>query len=135
MDDLGSEIVSDVRQLVALNKNKFRLVFDNFDFKILANIVLKNHRNSDMHWMTQFGTFDRVSSCGLDNTMPLVSNINNFENKEYLLSDSELRKLKTDFTVLVARVLIEFFTCLQYLQKHVCQHIPHRYIYVIRVQT
>ena len=64
---------------------ELRVTFDNFDFKILANVILKNHRNSDFHWITHYLTFDRISSAGLDDTKPLVNDINTFSNSNYLL--------------------------------------------------
>ena len=126
MDDAGSDCESSIRHLILQEKKSLRIVFDNFDFNILANIMLKNHQNSDIHWMAQYCTFDRFSSANLDDTVPLIIDIESFENKEYLLSQQELNKLKCDFTVLVSRVLVEFFPCLSYLQKNVCTHIPHR---------
>ena len=48
MDDIGGNLVPDIKKLVQ-TEGKLRLVFDDFDFKILANIILQNHRNSDMH--------------------------------------------------------------------------------------
>ena len=73
---------------------------------------LPSRKNADMHWIAQFATFNRIPSDHLDDTKPLVASIDDFENKEYLLSIEELEKLKSDFTVLVARVLVEFFRCL-----------------------
>ena len=99
MDDVGSNNVKDLQKLVESEGNQLRIVFDNFDFRVLANIVLPNHRNSDMHWIAQFATFDRIPSNHLDDSKPLVSNINDFENKEYLLTKEELEKMKSDFTV------------------------------------
>jgi hypothetical protein len=89
MDDVGGDLKTEVKQLVKTN-GKPRMVFDNFDFKILANIILPNHRNSDMHWIAQFMTFDRFPSDHLDNTKPLVTDIKLFSNKEYLLTETEL---------------------------------------------
>ena len=126
MDDVGSNNVKDLQKLVESEGNQLRIVFDNFDFRVLANIVLPNHRNSDMHWIAQFATFDRIPSNHLDDSKPLVPNINDFENKEYLLTKEELEKMKSDFTVLIARVLVEYLPCLLYLKDDVCQHIPHR---------
>ena len=75
-------------------------------------------------WIATFATFDRIPSNHLDDSKPLASNINEFENKEYLLTKDELTK--SDFTVLVARVLVEYFPCLLLLKDDVCRHIPHR---------
>lgn len=97
-----------------------RIVSDNIDFKILVNITLRSHQNSDIHWVAQYCTFDRVSSSHLDDTEPQVENIDNLENKGYLLSKEELQKLKSDFIVVVPRILVDSFLCSQYLQQNVC---------------
>ena len=127
MDSVGGDIKSEVKQVLQTNSS-LRIVFDNLDFTVLANIILKNHRNSDMHWIGHYVTFDWVPSSHLDNTHPLVVKINEFDNTEYryLLSENELRKLKSDFTILVARVLVQFFACLNNLKSAVTIHIPHR---------
>ena len=71
IDDLGKDLVTSVCRELESGR-KLRFVFDNFDFRILANIILKNHKNSDMHWIGQFVTFDRISSEHLDDEKPLV---------------------------------------------------------------
>ena len=55
------------------------------DFKILANVILQNHRNSDMHWIAHFLTFDRVSSENLDDSKPQKANVEDFELVEYFV--------------------------------------------------
>ena len=70
--------------------------------------------------------FDRIPSNHLDDTRPIKANMEDLENKEYLLSKAELDKMKSDFTILVTRVLVQFFPCLSYLKDDVCKHIPHR---------
>ena len=82
MDDIGGNLRQEIRSLLN-TEGRPRIVFDNFDFKILANIILPNHRNSDMHWIAHFVTFDRIPSDHLDDSKPLVSDIKTFENKEY----------------------------------------------------
>lgn len=106
---------------------ELRVTFDNFDFKILANVILKNHRNSDFHWITHYLTFDRISSAGLDDTKPLVNDINTFSNSSYLLHKDELQHFRKEFIVLVSRVLVEFFPCLSSLQSLIPEHIKHRF--------
>ena len=126
MDDVGRDSESNIKQLIFHEKKDMRIVSDNIDFKVLVNITLKNHQNSDIHWMPQYCTFDRIPSFHLDDTKPLVEHIDTFENKEYLLSKEELQKLKSDFTVLISRILVDFIPCLQNLQQNVCSHIEHR---------
>lgn len=125
MDDVGSDLKSEVKKLVK-SEGKPRIVFDNFDFKILANIILPNHRISDMHCIAQFLTFDRFPSDHLDDTKPLVADVKSFDNKEYLLTEKELQTVKSNFCTLVMRVLIEFFPCIQHLKSVVDDHIPHK---------
>ena len=124
MDSVGENIKSELQQVLQTNSS-LRIVFDNLDLKfpVLANIILKNHRNSDIHWI---GRYVRVPSSHLDNTNPLMTNTNEFNNTDYLLSEDELKKLKSDFTILVARVLVQFFPCLNHLTSAVIIHIPHR---------
>ena len=125
MDSVGGNIKSEVQQVLQTNSS-LRIVFDNLDFTVLANIILKNHRNSDIHWIGHYVTFDMIPSSHLDNTHPLMTNTNEFNNTNYLLSEDELKKLKSDFTILVARVLVQFFPCLTHLTSAVIIHIPHR---------
>lgn len=125
MDDMGSDLLDRVRKNIAVGLEP-RIVFDNLDFKILVNIILTNHRNSDHHWIAHFVTFDRVSSQNLDDSKPQVANIKDFENIEYLLNKEELEKLRSDFIVLVARVLKEFFKFMEALGDVIPKHISHR---------
>lgn len=125
MDSLGSDLTSVVKANINSGL-EMRVVFDNFDFRILANILLRNHRNSDMHWIAQYVTFDRVCSRHLDDSKTIVSDIEDFANVNYLLSKEELQKQRADFIVLVARVLLQFFPALQPLKDAVTEHISHR---------
>ena len=92
MDDLGAELIGSVRKHVIAGLEP-RIIFDNVDFKVLVNIILQNHRNSDMHWIAHFLTFDRVPSEHLDDSKPQVECIKDFKNTEYLLNKDDLQKL------------------------------------------
>ncbi len=128
MDDMGDDLIQSVRKNVAAGLEP-RIVFDNLDFKVLANVILQNHRNSDMHWIAHFLTFDRVNSKDLDDSKPQVTDVKDFELIEYLLNKDELQKLRSDFIVLVARVLKEFFSFMEGLDESVIpKHISHRYL-------
>ena len=77
MDDIGGNLRQEIRSLLN-TEGRPRIVFDNLDFKILANIILPNHRNSDMHWIAHFVTFDRILSDHLNDSKLLVSDIKTF---------------------------------------------------------
>ena len=112
MDDLGSNLSSIIKAKVDSGQ-ELRVVLDNFDFRILTNIILCNHRNSDMLWIAQHVTFDRVPSSYLDDSKPIVPNIKDFDNVNYLMSKTELDQQRDNYIIPVANVLIEFFPALE----------------------
>lgn len=128
LDDLGEGLVDHVREKVQ-EGHELRITFDNFDFRILTNIIVKGYQNSDMHWITQFITFERVSSAHLNDTRPLIHNINEFDNTQYLLSKRELEDQRWNYIVLVSRVLVECFPCLKSIKHVVPEHIRHYVLY------
>ena len=89
--------------------------------------MFSGHKNADMDWITQYITFDHVPSKSLSNSKPIVSDINEFENKNYLLSQEELEKLRHEYIILVARILVTYFPCLQPIKNVVEKHITHKY--------
>ncbi|XP_078370414.1 uncharacterized protein LOC144654203 [Oculina patagonica] len=111
MDQIGSGLVSKVQKLVQEGL-EFYINFDNLDFKILANQVLTNHRNTDVHWINQYITFDQVPSTHLDDQKPLVD-LKELPLTEYLLSQGEEKKFRSNITVLAARVLTKMVPSFQ----------------------
>ena len=124
MDSLGSNLTTAIKAKVESGQD-MRVVFDNFDFRVLANIILRNHRNSDMHWIAQYVKFDSVPSQHLDDSKPNVSSIKDLDNSNNLMSKAELEQQRNDF-ILVARVLLEFVPALEPLRDVVPFHILHR---------
>ena len=53
MDDPGSNLSSVIEAKVE-SSLEMRVVFDNFDFRILPNIILRNHGNAVMHWIAHY---------------------------------------------------------------------------------
>mgnify|MGYP000167503546 FL=1 len=112
MDDLGSNLSSIIKAKVDSGQ-ELRVVFGNFDFRNLTNIILRNHRNCNMHWIAQYVTFDRVPSSHLDDSNSVVPDIKDFDNVNYLMSKTELDQQRDNYIILVARVLIQFFPALE----------------------
>ena len=93
MDDIGADLKNTIAIQLSTGR-QFRVCFDNMDFRVLVNIILKNHQNSDKHcWIAHYLTFDKVSCQGLDNNKPLVYDLRAFDNINYLLSKDELETL------------------------------------------
>ena len=68
MDDMGVELIGSIRKYVGTGLEP-HIVFDNLDFRILANVILQNHRNSYMHWIAHFLTFDSLTGSALKSLM------------------------------------------------------------------
>ncbi len=77
MDNVGKDLVAQIREEIRKG-HSLRLVFDNFDFMVLVNVVTSQHKNSDIHWIGHYATFDRVPSDHLDDLHPPVPNIEHF---------------------------------------------------------
>ena len=65
-----------------------------------------------------------MSSQNLDDSKPQLANVKDFENIEYVLNKEEL--LRSDFIVLVARVLKGFFKYMEALGDVTPKHISQR---------
>ena len=126
LDDLDGGLIDHIRGKVKEGL-ELRVTFDNFDFQVLANIIVKGHQNSDMHWITQYITFDRVPSKGLNDIVPIIRDIKEFDNSNYLLSKCELQDQRRDYITLVSRVLVEYFPSLKSIKSVVPKHITHHY--------
>ena len=128
LDDLGDDFIDHIRGKVQEGR-ELRVTFDNFDFRVLANIIVNGHQNWDIHWITQYITFDRVSSTNLNDTVPIIQDIKEFDNSNYLLSKRELQDQRCDYIILViiSRVLLEYFPCLKSIKSVVPNHISHQY--------
>lgn len=98
---ISDNLVPEVRKMVSKG-HEIRVVFDNFDFKVLANIMLSNHQNSDYHWIALYITFDRVSSKDLDDTKPIVDDLTKLDNVNYLLNETELKRMRAEMVIIVA---------------------------------
>ena len=52
---LGQVLVQKVHYAIKDNSLlEVRATFRHFDFKMLADIIQKNHKNSDFHWITHY---------------------------------------------------------------------------------
>ena len=66
-----------------------------------------------------------MSTSGLNNSHP-ISDLSEFHIFNYLINEEERDKLRSDYTILVCRVLVKFIPWLDPL-KAVLGHIQHRY--------
>lgn len=102
-----------------------RVVCDNFDLRITPGQLTKDHQNTDNHWISQYVTFDRIDTSGMNNSHS-IGDLSEFEIFNYLLNEAQQAKLRSDFIILVTRVLVKFISWLEPL-KECLGHIKHRH--------
>ena len=89
------------------------MVYDNFDFLITPGQLTKAHQNMDNHWISQYVTFDRIDTSGMNNSHS-IADLSEFG---YLLNEAEEAKLRSDYIILVTRVLVKFISWLELLRE------------------
>lgn len=124
MDNVGGNLESIIKELMNEGKEP-RVVYDNFDFRITPGQLTKDHQNTDNHWISQYVTFDRIDTSGMNNSQP-IGELSEFEIFGYLLNEAEEAKLRSDYIILVTRVLVKFISWLEPL-KECLGHIKHRH--------
>ena len=108
IDDIGADLMNGVQNQIS--GCQLHVCYENIDFRILVNIILKNHQNSNDHWIAQYITFDRVPSDGLDDRKSLVPvTPENLTTLTTYWEKMTWMPFRQNFIVLVARVLLEFF--------------------------
>jgi len=124
MDNVGGNLESIIKELMNEGKEP-RVVYDNFDFRITPGQLTKDHQNTDNHWISQYVTFNRIDTSGMNNSQP-IGELSKFEIFGYLLNEVEEAKLRSDYIILVTRVLVKFISWLEPL-KECLGHIKHRH--------
>ena len=125
LDILGNHFADIAIDQVRLG-NKLQGTGDNWDMKIRPHDMLFTHQNTDLHYFASNLIVERVPCDNLPRTSP-QKDLLSLPNSAFLLSMAEATKLKEDFKVLVARVLVTNIPQLSFLKSIVPQHIPHKY--------
>ena len=70
---LGQGLVQKVHDAIKDNSLlEGRATFRHFDLKMLANIIQKNHKNFDFHWITHYSIFETENPSIILNILTLV---------------------------------------------------------------
>ena len=127
LDLMGGHFHDKIVELVKAGK-KFYTVNDNLNCKTTVKNMRVDHGNKPHNWFASIVVFERIDFSHLDNVRPL-GDIQNFSKESYLLTSEEVKKLHSDFKVLLGRIFLEFFKQPQFaaVKKLVPQHILHRY--------
>lgn len=111
LDLMGGHFHDKIVELVKEGK-KFYTVNDNLHCKTTVKNMRVDHMNKQHNWFPSIIVFERIDFSNLDNVIPL-GDVQNFSNESYLLTSEEVKKLQSDFKVLVGRVFLEFFKLYQ----------------------
>jgi hypothetical protein len=125
LDILGNHFADSAIDQVRLG-NKLHGTGDNWDMKIRPHDMLSTHQNTDLHYFASNLIVERVPCDHLSTTSP-QKDILSLPNSTFLISLAEATKLREDFKVLVARVLVTNIPQLTFLKSIVPEHIPHKY--------
>ena len=98
----------------------------NWDMKIRPHNMLSTHQNTDLHYFASNLIVERVPCDNLSTTSP-QKDILSLPNSTFLLNSAEATKLREDFKILVAQVLVTNISQLSFLKSIVPQHISHKY--------
>lgn len=120
--------------LFKLSLNFHRIVGDNVDLEIRARVQTKDHINRSIHWTHQYAIRDRVK-CGIQKQKKLTKSLKDIPMLELLPSIKVQGNIKSQFAVLVTRVIVKYFKCFQHLSKVVVYHIPHKYSHEMTLKS
>ena len=79
-----------------------------------------------VHWFNLVATNERVTDTSLSDQAPRCS-ISHIDPSIFLLSSEEIKHFKSEFKVLVLRVLCQYMTEFTELHSFVTNHIPHQH--------
>lgn len=125
LEKIGGHFADKVIDAIKKGK-KLKGLGDNFDFRIHAHDMRKDHQNEDLHFFNSSLIVERVPCVGLSNVSP-QKDIKTLSNSEFLLNHDETGKLREDFKVLVGRQLVKYIPSLSFLKSVIPNHIEHTY--------
>ena len=104
----------------------FTIAFDNIDLEINAKNMTMSKQNRDVHWMNHKMFVNRVSGNSQAHEGPRYD-LSLVSNCSFLPCVIDLQRQRFNCSVLVSRVLMEYFDALKPLNDVCIQHIPHKY--------
>ena len=104
----------------------FVISFDNLDFQLQCKSMTLQSQNRDFHWVDHQMIENRVSGALLDSKQP-KANLQELSNLQFLPTIEDQQWQRSNYVVLTARILVEYFDVLKPLKEACIYHIPHKY--------
>lgn len=106
----------------------FTIAFDNIDLEIERKNMTMAKQNRDIHWVNHQMFFNRVSGNSLSKQAPQAPLfLQTVSNMTFLPSANDQLKQRSNYIVLISRMLVEYFNAFQPFKDVCIQHIPHKY--------
>ena len=126
MDKIGGHFADRVIEEVKRGKG-LQGTGDNWDLRIDAHDMRSTHQNVDLHYFASNIIVERVPIDPKLSTVAPRRDIKTLPNAVFLLNDQEIVKMREDFKVLVARLLVANIPQLSFLKSVIPDHIPHKF--------
>jgi hypothetical protein len=104
----------------------FSIAFDNIDFHLKRRNMTMTSQNRDIHWVNHVMIENRVSGNHLSSKGP-KADIHDIPNIVFLPSVVDQRQQRLNYTVLVSRILSDYFDAFAEFKDVCVKHIPHKY--------
>jgi hypothetical protein len=117
----NDHVVNEVKQ-----GKKLQGTGDNWDYKIRVHDMRKTEQNRDLHYFASNIIVERVPCEDLSKIAP-QRDILTVPNSMFLWDDTETRKLREDFKILVGRILVDRITSLSFMKSIIPAHIESKY--------
>lgn len=125
------------QELTALRKQAFELKksthpgfvisFDNLDIQLQRKNMSMQSQNRDYHWVNHQMIENRVSGAHLNSKGP-KANLQEVSNLKFLPTlEDQQRGQRSNYIILTARILVDYFDALAPLKDVCILHIPHKY--------
>ena len=104
----------------------FVISFDNLDFQLQRKSMSMQSQNRDYHWINHQMIENRVSGAHLNSQGP-KANLQEVSNIRFLPKLEDHQRQRSNYIILAARILVDYFDALAPLKDVCIYHIPHKY--------
>lgn len=106
----------------------WKIPFDNFDIYQRVRGMSEDNQNKDLHWINHLKVSNRVSGNHLPDDKPICEFVADLDNSKLLPTIPEHLAQRTDYIILIERVLVGEIPYLAFCKDVVVSHIPHRHM-------
>lgn len=102
------------------------IVGDNFDKSVIPRHMTMEHQRKSLHYFHSYAVLNRIDFSGLSSSKP-VGDISDLTLSSYLPDAADCAKLCENYSVILARVIVEELSYFRVFRDCVVDHIKHKY--------